>query len=166
MASLPPMVQYTNEEIKISISAPEEWTVQVVSANQFRLFGPLESGFEDYFDEYRCTMSYTLAEPEDNTQANWFETLIHDSQTEIAEEYNAYIRNHEEHLSISDRPGYVCYYEWTEASLNLRLSQLQAFLRADNTSFYLINAAALKPLDDKYMPIFTAILNSTQIIGA
>lgn len=165
MVILPSMVEYSNEALKLSILVPTEWTVETLEENQFRLFGPLESGFEEYFDEYRCTMSYILGEPEDSTQSNWFETLVHDSQQEIAQEYNAYELIREARYKIADRPGYVHYYEWTEENLNLRLSQLQSLVQADDSSFYLINAAALKPLDEKYMPIFTAILGSTKILG-
>jgi hypothetical protein len=164
MVILPSMVEYSNEAIKVSISAPSGWTIETSEENQFRLFGPLESGFEEYFDEYRCTMSYILGEPEDSTQLNWFETLVRDSQQEIAEEYNAYELIRESHHEIFGRPAYLHYFEWTEENLNLRLSQLQSLIQANDLSFYLINAAALKPLDEKYMPIFTAILNSTKIL--
>ena len=85
MAELPPMVTYSNEEIGISISVPENWSGEIISESQLRIFGQPETGFEEYFDEYRSTMSYTLAEP-DNNNPGWFETLIKESLEEMAED--------------------------------------------------------------------------------
>lgn len=165
MTELPEMKSFYSQELQVSILFPELWNIETVSESQFRIFGLVESGFERYFDEYRCTMSYLLAEPESNESLDWFEVLIHESTAQIAREYNDYELIHEEHYQIADRPGYVHYYEWTEENFNLRLSQLQSLIRVDDSSFYLINAASLKPLDERYMPIFTAILDSTKILS-
>lgn len=164
MTELPSMVTYINQEIGISISVPKNWNVEIVNELQFRIFGEIETGFEEYFDEYRCTMSYTLAEPDNNTP-DWFETLIRESLEEMAQEYNEYQLISEENCQIADRPAYVRYYEWTEENTGLRVSQLQSLIQVDNSDFYLINAATLKTLEEKYLPIFNTILQSTKITG-
>jgi hypothetical protein len=163
MTELPKMVSYFNEEIGISILVPEEWSVQVINQSQFRLFGLPEPGFEEYFDEYRPTMSYLLAAPENNSE-NWFETSITESGNQMQENYNEYQLISEEYCQIADHQAYIRQYEWTETSTSLRLSQLQSLIYNDAGSFYLINAATLKPIEDKYMPIFRKILDSTRII--
>ena len=162
MAELPPMVTYSNEEIGISISVPENWSGEIISESQLRIFGQPETGFEEYFDEYRSTMSYTLAEP-DNNNPGWFETLIKESLEEMAEDYNEFQLISEEPFQIADQPAYMRHYEWMEKNTGLRLSQLQSLIKLDDSAFYLINAATLKPLAEKYLPIFNAILQSTQI---
>ncbi|AFZ55796.1 DcrB-related protein [Anabaena cylindrica FACHB-243] len=162
MAELPPMATYSHEEIGISISVPENWSGEIISELQFRIFGEPETGFEEYFDEYRSTMSYTLAEP-DNTNSGWFETLIKESVEEMAQDYNEFQLIKEEQFQIANHPAYVRYYEWTEENTGLRLSQVQSLIKLDDSAFYLINAATLKPLAEKYLPIFNAILQSTQI---
>jgi hypothetical protein len=162
MAELPPMVTYLNEEIGISISVPENWSGEIISELQFRIFGEPETGFEDYFDEYRSTMSYRLGEP-DNNNPGWFETLIEESLEEMAQDYNEFQLISQENSPIADHPAYVRHYEWTEENTGLRLSQLQSLIKLNDSSFYLINAATLKPLAEKYLPIFNAILQSTKI---
>jgi hypothetical protein len=163
MTKLPEMVSYFNEQIGISILLPEQWTVQVIEPSQFRIFGLPEPGFEEHFEEYRSTMSYRLAEPENNA-SGWFESLITQSGREMVRDYNKYQLIGEEHCKISAQPAYVRRYEWTEENTGLRVSQLQSLIYNNSSSFYLINAATLNPLEDKYMPIFNAILQSTRII--
>ncbi|BAY90275.1 MULTISPECIES: hypothetical protein [unclassified Tolypothrix] len=162
---LPNMGSYCSEEIGISISLPEYWHPQVINQWQFRIFGLPEPGFEEYFEEYRSTMSYLLAEPENNS-GNWFEILITDSGNKIQEDYNEYQLISEESCHISGHKAYIRQYEWTEITTSLRLSQLQSLIYNDSSSFYLINAATLKPLEAKYMPVFREILHSTQIISS
>lgn len=163
ITELPKMVSYFNEQTRISIMVPEQWTGQVVNQAQFRIFGLPESGFEEYFDEYRSTMSYTLAEP-DTTESDWFETIIKHGNENMPKEYNEYQLISEDYCQIATKPAYIKLYEWTEENTGLRLSQLQSFIRANPFSFYLINAATIKSIEAKYMPIFNSILKSTRII--
>lgn len=165
MTQLPKMVSYYNSQTRISILVPENWTGQVISQAQFRIFGLPEPGFEDYFDEYRSTMSYTLATPT-NTEGDWFSRLVEESNQEMAKDYNEYRLVKEEYCEIANRRAYLKYYQWREESTGLQLSQLQSLIRATPFSFYLINAATLKPIEEKYQPIFDAILQSTRIIPA
>ncbi|MBS3029023.1 MAG: hypothetical protein HCA25_18635 [Dolichospermum sp. DET50] len=159
------MDSYCSEEIGISISLPKYWHPEVINQWQFRIFGLPEPGFEEYFEEYRSTMSYLLTEPESNS-GNWFEILITDSGNKMQEDYNEYQLISEEYCQIAGNRAYIRHYEWTETTTSLRLSQLQSLIYNDSSSFYLINAATLKPLADKYMPIFREILHSTQIISS
>ncbi|MGD1703159.1 hypothetical protein [Dapis sp. BLCC M229] len=163
MTESPEMVSYFNKQIGISILLPEQWSIQVINQSQFRIFGLLEPGFEEYFEEYRSTISYLLAEPE-NDNSGWFESLIIESGQEMLQDYNEYQLIGEEHCKISTQSAYIRYYEWTEENTGLRISQLQSLIYNNSSSFYLINAATLKPLEDKYIPIFNAILESTRII--
>ncbi|NET16455.1 MAG: hypothetical protein F6K08_28360 [Okeania sp. SIO1H6] len=163
MTQLPEMVSYFNEQIGISILLPEQWNVQVIEQFQFRIFGLPEPGFEEHFEEYRSTMSYLLTEPE-NHASGWFEGLITESSQEMLQDYNEYQLISEAHCKISTQTAYVRNYEWTEENTGLQILQLQSLIYNNSSSFYLINAAILKPLEDKYMPIFNAILESTRII--
>ncbi len=163
MSTLPKMVSYYNEQTRISIVVPEEWTGEVISDVQFRIFGLPEAGFEDYFDEYRPTMSYTLAEPE-STESGWFEQIIADTGKNMPGEYNEYQLIDEEWLEVSGHKAYLRHYEWRDEGTQLQLSQLQSLIYASPSRFYLVNAAVLKPIVSKYMPIFDAILKSTRII--
>lgn len=140
MTELSKMSRYSNQQLGISILMPEDWTVQALNQVQFRIFGLPEPGFEKYFDEYRSTMSYRLAEP-DNSVSDWFEILIEQSNQEMAREYNEYYTVSEENCEIADRKAYVKYYEWTEKKTGLKLSQLQSLIYNDSRSFYLVNAA-------------------------
>lgn len=164
MVNLSNMSSYVNSQIGISILIPQQWTVEVVTPVQCRILGLPEPGFEEYFDEYRSTMSYILATPE-NLENNWFETLIDQANLEMLKEYNEYQLVREENCQILDRSAYVKYYEWTDENTSLRLSQLQAMIQADSSSFYLINAATIKTIANKYIPIFDKILKSTKIIS-
>jgi hypothetical protein len=163
MNTLPNMISYYNEQIRISINVPEEWTGQIISNSQFRLFGLPEVGFEKYFEEYRPTMSYMLAVPENN-KFNWFESLIIDSSQEMVRDYNEYQLINEEWCEISDQKAYFRHYEWREETTQLQFSQLQSIIYASPNSFYLVNASVLKPIASQYIPIFDAILKSTRII--
>ena len=93
------MVSYVSKEIGISILLPQEWITQVVSQGQVRFFGLQESGFEQYFEEYRSTMSYLLAEPEDKT-TDWFESLIANSASQMKHDYNEYKLIFEEYHEV------------------------------------------------------------------
>lgn len=157
------MVSYVSKEIGISILLPQEWITQVVSQGQVRFFGLQESGFEQYFEEYRSTMSYLLAEPEDKT-TDWFESLIANSASQMKHDYNEYKLIFEEYHEISGCNAYIRQYEWLDKYTNLQFSQLQSLIHKDSNSFYLVNAGTLKPLENKYMPIFKSILHSTRII--
>ena len=163
MSALPQMVSYYNEQTQISIVVPKEWTGKVIDKSQFRIFGLPESGFEDYFDEYRPSMSYTIAEPE-SMESDWFEKVIADTGKNIALDYNEYQIIDEEWFEVSGRKSFLRHYEWRDEDTQLQLLQLQSMIYASPSRFYLVNAAVLKPLMDKYLPIFDTILKSTRII--
>lgn len=159
------MVSYYNSQTRISILVPEKWTGKVISHAQFRLFGLPEPGFEDYFDEYRSTMSYTLAKPT-SVETDWFDSLVEESNEEMLQDYDEYVLVDEKYCDIANRRAYLKYYRWREESTGLQLFQLQSLIRANPFSFYLVNAATLEPLQNKYQPIFDTILQSTRIIPA
>ncbi len=165
MSALPQMVSYYNEQTRISIVVPKEWTGEVIDKSQFRLFGLTESGFEDYFDEYRPTMSYTIAEPE-SMEPDWFDKMIAETGKNMALDYNEYQLIDEEWFEVSGRKSFLRHYEWRDEDTQLQLLQLQSMIYASPSRFYLVNAAVLKPLMDKYLPIFDTILKSTRIIPA
>ena len=161
--TLPKMVSYFNAQTRISIVVPEEWTGEVIDNSQFRIFGLREDGFEDYFDEYRPTMSYTLAKPE-TISSDWFDQTVADTSTNMVTEYNEYQLIDEEWFEVSGRKAYLRHYEWRDEETQLQLSQLDSMIYSSPSRFYIVNAAVLKPIVSKYMPIFDAILKSTRII--
>lgn len=158
MAQLPNMTSYFSEQTMISILVPEGWEGQIVNEQQFRLFGPSEPRFNDY----QPTMSYLRSQPE-GYGMDWFEQLIKESGEELRGSYNELkLKGEERFVPSSLAPTYVRWYEWRDEDTNLRFSQLQALI--SSRDLYVINAATLTPLEDKYMPTFNAILKSTRII--
>ena len=165
MSALPKMVSYYNEQTRISIVVPKEWTGEVIDKSQFRIFGLPEAGFEDYFDEYRPTMSYTIAEPE-RLESDWFDEMIVQTGKNMSIEYNEYQIIDEEWFEVSGRKSFLRHYEWRDEDTQLQLSQLQSMIYASPSRFYLVNAAVLIHIVDNYLPIFDTILRSTRIIPA
>lgn len=160
MAKLPEMTSYYNENLHMTITVPVGWTGKILNPHAFRIFGPPEANFDDY----RSTMSYELG----NTSLVGKEGLAdiaRQSLDDLETDMNEFKVIREEHLLVSGRaPAFARWYEWRDEETNLHFSQIQAFIMAPQARLYLINAATLKPLEDRYIPIFNAILKSTQII--
>ena len=74
--TLPKMASYFNQPLMVSIVVPEAWSGTQVDDSKFRLFGLPESGFEEYFDEYRVSLSYERRKPDSSGQ-DWFKQLLY-----------------------------------------------------------------------------------------
>ncbi|MFG6102980.1 hypothetical protein U2F10_12055 [Leptothoe sp. EHU-05/26/07-4] len=163
MATLPDMVSYFNQETMVSILVPKSWSGAIVDSSKFRIFGLPEPGFEEYFDEYKVSMSYELQKP-DSSNDSWFESLIAQNNALMQQDYNEYKLLQEQTYELGGHKTYCNHYSWREENTGLRLFQMQAFIVGSPYKFYLINAAVLESLERKYIPIFENILNSTRII--
>lgn len=156
---------YYNKETGVSIRVPKSWTGKVLHAKAFRLFGEQEPGFEDFFDEYRPTMSFEVVAMELHDKAAR-ETFIQTTNLKMTEDYNAFKMGDEQWLQIGGHEAYLKHYSWTEEESELELEQLQGFIFINPYALLLVNAAVLKPLKEKYMPAFDAVLSSTRLIPA
>ncbi|MFN5365113.1 MAG: PsbP-related protein [Bacteroidota bacterium] len=158
------MTSYFNQRLYISVMVPEDWTCSEVSGNTFRLFGMPESGLEEYFDEYRATMSYAIIKPPSGQASEWFNNLISANNLLMSREYNQYILISEQYYESGTHPAYRKVYTWIDEETGLRLYQLQAFIYGGQNTLYLINAAVVDTFKDRYLPVFESILESTRII--
>lgn len=163
MEKLPKMISYYNAELRVSVLVPDDWTGSQVSPTMFRLFGVPESGLEAYFEEYRVSMSFELKELT-QTQENWFEALVQQNNTEMGKTYNAYQLLDESFFELGPNRVYQKHYSWVEENTGLTLFQLQALIHAGLNDLYIVNAAVVKGLESKYMPVFDAVLESVRII--
>lgn len=161
--TLPKMASYFNQPLMVSIVVPEAWSGTQVDDSKFRLFGLPESGFEEYFDEYRVSLSYERRKPDSSGQ-DWFKQLVAKNNATMAEDYNEYKLLEESFYDIGSYKTYKKHYSWREEQTGLQLVQLQALLVGSPYALYVVNAAVLEPLAEQYMPIFDSILNSTRII--
>lgn len=157
------VTSFFNEKTRISILIPKGWTSTTIDTSKFRILGWSEAGFEDYFDEYRPTISYELSSAT-TSDSEWLRKLVNDNNEEMALTYNQYEIINEEYCEIANAKAYVKHYSWKEESTGLTLFQMQSLIASSPFSLYIVNAAVLKTLEDKYMPIFNFILNSTRII--
>lgn len=157
------VTSFFNKETRISTLIPKDWTSTTIDTSKFRFLGWSEAGFEEYFDEYKPTMSYELSTPT-NSDSDWLRKLVNESNEEMALTYNQYEIINEEYCEIANAKAYVKHYSWREENTGLTLFQMQSLIASSPFALYIINAAVLKNLEDKYMPIFKFILNSTRII--
>ncbi len=159
MANLPEMTSFYSEALHLTIAVPVGWTGKVLNQFAFRIFGPPEADHDDY----RSTMSYELGRTS-LTGEEGLKELIAQSLDDLKEDMNEFKVVKEERFLASGRaPAFARWYEWRDEGTNLHFSQLQAFILGPQSSMYLINAATLKPLEEKYLPIFQAILKSSRI---
>lgn len=159
MDTLPEMISYYNAQTRISIMVPAEWTGQIVNETQFRLF----SRAAPQFDDYRSSISYQINKAQQHTEA-WFDTLVAYAGKSISD-YNDFKELREERFALnSPSLAHARWFEWRDADTGMFFSQLQAFILEQAGSLYIINAATLKPLENRYIPIFNAILHSTRIL--
>lgn len=163
MSNLPEMVSYFNQETRISLMVPQDWTGSAIDSSKFRIFGLPEPGFEEYFDEYRATMSYELDKP-DSYGEEWFHQLVAQNNENMSQDYNNYHLVDESYKEVANSMAYIKHYSWTEETTGLTLSQMQSLILPSPYALYIVNAAVIQSLELKYMPIFDAILNSTRII--
>lgn len=94
------------------------------------------------------------------------EEFVKKNDLKMATDYNNYKSVSEEWLQAGGMEIYVKHYTWTEEESKLDLSQLQAIIFVNPYCINLVNAAVLKPLEEKYMPAFDAVLRSVRIIPA
>lgn len=157
------MTSYFNPGLLISVMIPDSWTASQVSENKFRLFSAPERGLEDFFDEYRVTMSYELVSPPYESEDNWLPDLVSDNNNIMARTYNHYTLISDCFYESDSRPAYRKIYAWTDEHTGLRLFQIQAFIYGGPQSLYMVNGAVVENLKDKYLPILESILASTRI---
>ncbi|MEY4204978.1 MAG: hypothetical protein RL013_2682 [Bacteroidota bacterium] len=158
------MTSYFNPGLAISVMVPEDWTISQVSETKFRLFGLPESGLEEYFDEYRATMSYEIIASPIGQLSEWFNDMISGNNSLMSREYYQYSLISEQYYESGTHPAYRKVYTWTDEETDLRLYQLQAFIYGGQNTLYLINAAVVDTFKDRYLPVFESILESTRII--
>ena len=155
---------FFNKETRISILIPKGWTTDRVNSLKFRIFGWSESGFEQYFDEYKPTMSYELIRPQNFSSDKFLEDLVTENNEEMRKTYHKYEVMDEAYGKVAHAQSYIKHYQWQEETTGLMLTQMQAFMLASRFSLYVINSAVLSKLNEKYTPIFDFILNSTRVI--
>ncbi len=158
------MTSYFNPELLISLMVPENWTASLAGEKKLRLFGLPERGLEDYFDEYRVTMSYELIHYPVGQKSDNFRGMISENNRIMESEYNEYSLISEAFYESGTHPAYRKIYTWRDEETGLRLYQLQAFIYRGPDTLYLINAAVVEKLKDSYLPVFESILASTRII--
>lgn len=158
------MTSYFNPELMISVMVPEDWTASLVSESKLRFFSLPERGLEAYFDEYRATMSYELIRYPADQKGDWFRNMIQENNAVMEQEYNEYQLISEVFFELGTHPTYRKIYTWTDDGTGLHLYQLQAFIYRGPDQIYLINAAVVENLKDRYLPLFESILESTRII--
>lgn len=163
MFDIPEVTSFFSKDARISTLIPKGWTSAAIDTSKIRFFGWSEPGFEEYFDEYKPTMSYELSSPT-TSGSDWLRKLVNENNEEMALTYNQYEVINEEYCEIANAKAYIKHYSWNEESTGLTLLQMQSLIASSPFSLYIVNAAVLKTLEDKYMPIFKFILNSTRII--
>jgi hypothetical protein len=163
MEVTPKLISYYNAELRVSLLVPEDWTAVQISPSMFRLFGVPESGLEEYFEAYRVSMSFELKEVSQATSGP-LEALVKQNNLDMEKEYNAYHLLDDSFFELGPNQCYQKHYNWVEENTGLTLFQLQALLRTGLSDLYVVNAAVVKGLEKKYLPVFDNILKSLRII--
>lgn len=168
MSKLPEMTAYYNEAMDITLAVPVGWTGKVLSPQAFRIF----SQPEPKFDDYRGTLSVEKVDvtedaPENieyNAQA--LESLIAQAEDDLKRNMENYQSLREQrYTSQNNLPGYAHWFSWQDPESGKTFSQIQAFLLTAGGDLYIFNAATLKSLESRYMPVFDHIIQSAQIAG-
>jgi len=62
-------------------------------------------------------------------------------------------------------PTYSLWYRWQDPKTGAAYSQIQALRLTKDGFLYIFNAATLKLLEERYIPVFQYIIRSAQIQG-
>ncbi|MDA3948217.1 MAG: hypothetical protein PF508_03240 [Spirochaeta sp.] len=152
---------YAHEGIRISARVPESWIVSELSDNHVRFFGPPHPEY----DEYRSTFSINLGEPEGYGE-QWFQDFCDASRVTLEQKLSGFELRSVERFALSSFVNIHAVWYSYETESGLAFTQLQALGLVDRYHMYLINAAALRPLADQYLPVFDDILRSLRMLPA
>jgi len=165
---LPEMTAYYNQDVGITLAVPVGWSGKVLSPLALRIF----SLPEPKYNQYRATLSVekvNLAEdasagaPAQYGEAAMRE-LIEQARADLGSEMPGLRTLREERLARADGLlAYAHWFNWLDREAGHAYSQIQTLLLAAGGSLYIFNAATLKPLERKYLPVFEHIIRTAKI---
>jgi hypothetical protein len=167
MTKLPEMTAYSNQAMGITLAVPVSWTGKVLAPLAFRIFSPPQPKYNNY----RATLSVEkidLKEAADEKRAEFgkeaLEELIAQAQADLKSEMHNFQSQREERYTSSDGlPAYSNWFHWLDPETGTTYSQIQALLLTSQGDLFIFNAAALKPLESGYLPVFNHMILSAHI---
>jgi hypothetical protein len=145
--------------LRISALLPETWELSEVADNHLRFFG---SAHPEH-DGYRSTFSIKLGEP-GGFGAEWFQAFSDASLSNLRKDFPGFELRSIERFTLSSLVDVqAVWYSW-ESESGHAFTQLQALGLMDRYHLYLINAATLSRLSEKYLPIFDDVLRSLRML--
>jgi len=150
---------FAHEGLLISILVPESWEAEEISPEYIRFFAEAQKEYDDY----RPTLSIRRGEPA-GAGEKWFEEFCLRSLEKLEKEYREFKHLYSDRFPLSSFADlHIAAYEWSPEPDRI-FTQIQAMIYHTRYNFYLINAAALKPLADIFMPQFEQAIRSIRIL--
>jgi hypothetical protein len=167
MPKLPEMTAYYNQAMDLTLEVPVGWTGKVLAPLSFRIF----SQPEPEFDNYRATLSVekvNLNEDSDGKDTSFgsdvLDGLIAQAQADLKRDMAGFQSQREKKYTSQDGlPAYSLWFTWHDPATGQVHSQIQAFVLTANGYLYLFNAATLKPLESRHIPIFDHVIQTAHI---
>jgi hypothetical protein len=169
MADLPEMTSYYNQAMDIILPVPVGWTGKVLGPEAFRIFSLPEPAYQDYratFSVEKMDLNEEAGEGKAEFGKQALEELAAQAKEELKSDMAGFRPLQENTFAGSDGfPTYSLWYRWQDPQTGAAYSQIQA-LRLTKAGFlYIFNAATLKPLEERYIPVFHYLIRSAQIQG-
>lgn len=155
------LASFAHESLLLSLLVPDDWDAEELAPNQVRFFGPEQPDLDDY----RPTMSFTVGEPE-GFGDEWFDEFCAQARERLEGYEDFRLLRHERFTLSSLCPVDATWYEWTAPEEGLTFQQVQALVPYDMSRMYLINAATLAPIADRWLPIFDRVLHDMRVLPA
>ena len=149
-------VSYSNKEMGVLVSHPNDWSVQPLSETQFVISGPAER------DGYRPQLSYLRMTP-DGTGDEWFAETIHYSEAQQRAAYPDYKLIRSEELMLAGARAFWRHCEWRYESTGIDSVNLQVMIWPNAATLFVLKAATLKTLAARDVPILERMILSTQL---
>ncbi len=149
-------VTYSNKELGVTVSHPDDWTVQPLSETQFVISGPAEQ------DGYRPQLSYLRMTP-DGTSDEWFAETIRSSEEQQRAAYPDYHLIRSEQLTLAGARAFWRHCEWRYENTSVYSVNLQVMIWPNAATLFVLKAATLKTLAARDVPLLERMIRSTQL---
>ena len=150
MTALPHMVSYLDKEFSISLEVPDGWGKATTADFPLVFLAPLE-------DNYRSNLGFSKTAVDLPTPQQ-FEQEIAKVKAQQLVDYPQFQEIEERKFWVDNRPAYWQQYEWQDKGYHF--VQILAILVISPTLVYEVNGSTLKPVAERYLPIFSHMINS------
>lgn len=154
------LVSFWHAATRLSLMVPVGWEQVDIGPVAIRFYAhPSEAN-----QNYRSSISFTLHEPE-GSGSDWLTQFAAAAGERLAATSPGYeLVDEERYTSSSFADTHVRTYRWHDETSGFDFVQVQALILADPSAIYLVDAATVAPIADRYVPLFHAVIASTRIL--